>query len=83
MAQVTFTIPDDQVDRVKEAIIGLFPIPTVIDEETEETIPEFTPAEWLKEKIRRWIIQQVHRYEEVQAVKTAKESVIIDDDLAI
>ncbi len=82
MAKVEINIPDGQVNRVKNALIGLFPIPTVTNEETGEETPEFTENQWAKEKIRRWIVQQVHRYEERMSIQMAREGVLSDDDIA-
>jgi len=81
MAELILNIPNEQVDRVKNAIIGLYPIPTTINEETGESIPEFNENVWIKEKVRRWIIQQVRRWEELEAIKNAKKEISEDNEL--
>jgi len=74
MAIVTFTIPDDKIDRVKTALIGLYPIPT-----DEEGTPEFTENQWIKEKMMRWVKQQVSRWEEAEAKRML--STLSTDDI--
>jgi len=51
MADITFTIPDDKLQRVKDAIEYAYPIPKNQDGVT----PQFTQAAWAKECIRRLI----------------------------
>ena len=76
MAQITFTVSDSEVARVKNTMKWLFPIPQIKNPEfvsssqtpeIPEFIPEFTETQWIKESIRRWIVSQVKRYEELQA----------------
>lgn len=71
MAQINFTIPQDKVQRVIDAIKGLFPIP--LDENDN---PLFTEAEWSKECVRRWIVRQVARYETM----VAKEAAVVPEE---
>lgn len=61
--EITFRISDEKVQRVVDAMKGLYPIP--IDFETME--PLFTDNQWAREKIRRWIRDQVARYEQMAA----------------
>lgn len=75
--QIIFTIPDEKVTRVVDAICGLFPIPT----DTNGN-PLFTPAQWAKEKIRRFIIDIVFRYEQKKAKDEAGNLITRDDTLA-
>lgn len=79
MATISFTIPNEQIDRVRTALKGLYPIPTTTDEETGETTPDFTDAQWGKECIRRWVIKQVKRYEEIQAKQAV--DITVEDSL--
>jgi len=82
MATIQFTITDEKVQRVKNAIAGLYPIPLIEDPENPgKFIPEFTKGQWAKEGVRRWLIRQVQRWETVSAVETAKENVVYEDDL--
>jgi len=64
MANINFTIPDDKISRIVTAMKGLYPIP--VDEETGE--PQFTDNQWAKESVRRWIRDQVARYEQREAI---------------
>lgn len=82
MATITFTIPDNKIQRVVTAMKGLYPIPQIPDPENEgQTIPEFTDGQWAKESVRRWIRDQVARYEQ----RTAKDAISFkpEDDLLI
>ena len=80
MATITFTIPEDKLPRIVAALKGLYPIPTIEDPENEgETIPEFTDNEWAKESVRRWIRNQVARYE--QNVAKGAISFTPEDDI--
>ena len=67
---ITFTIPEAKIQRVIDAMKGLYEIPLVDDE------PEFTETQWAKEKVRRWIIEQVQRYENI----VAKNAVNVQTD---
>ena len=59
--ELKFIIPNEKVQRIVNAMKEIFPIP-----ETEV----WTDNEWAKECIRKWIINQVARYERTQAEKT-------------
>jgi len=72
MADITFTIPDNKIDRVKAAMAGLYPIPDA----DEDGTPDFTEAQWAKESVRRWIRDQVARWE----TKVAKDAVTVAPD---
>ena len=77
---ISFTIPEAKVQRVVDALKGLYSIPQIDDPENEgETIPEFTDNQWAKESVRRWIRDTVARYEQ----KTAKDAIAYspEDDL--
>ena len=75
--QITFIIPDEKVQRVVNAINGLFPdIP-----KDENGDPLFTENQWTKEKIRRYIVNLVFLYEQRKAKKIASELIIKDDGL--
>ena len=66
MAQITFTIADAKIDRIKNALAGLYPIPMTDD---IPPVPQFTKTQWAKECVRRWIIKQVARWEQAEAQK--------------
>jgi hypothetical protein len=71
MVQITFTIDDAKIDRVKNALVGFYPIPIIQDPENPMgQIPQFTENQWAKECVRRWIIKQVAQWEQLQAQKT-------------
>ena len=55
--QITITIPEAKVAIASEGFLYLYSIPT--DEETG--VPLFTPRQWFKEVIRRWLRDQVAR----------------------
>lgn len=69
---ITFTISDEKVQRVIDAVKGVFPIPT-----NSTGVPLYTPGAWAKERIRRMIINIVHTYE----TKIAVDQIIKDDTL--
>jgi len=65
--QITFNIPDDKVQKVIDAMKGLYPIPQVLIDPNNPmggTEPQFTDTQWAKEKTRRWIRDQVARWEQ-------------------
>ena len=74
MATITFTIPEEKVDRVLDAIAGKHPIP--INKETGE--PEFTKGQWAKEYIRRLIVRTVYAWEKDSAAGAVEK----DDSIA-
>lgn len=70
MAQITFTIDNEKIERVKDALAGLYPIPNIPDPANPfQGIPQFTKTQWAKECIRQWIVRQVARWEQSQAQK--------------
>ena len=74
--QIIFTIPDDKVARITDAMAGLYPIPT-----DDGGVPLFTEGQWAKEKLRRMIISLVYRYEIREAQIDAAAAVESDDGL--
>ena len=73
MAQIIFNIENGKIERIKAALKGLYPILKVNTGTEEEPImePEFTDSQWAKEVTRRWIRDQVARWEQ----KTAKDAI--------
>ena len=64
MATITMTIPDPSVQRVLDAIAGIYPIPQIPDPgDPLNTIDEFTKTQWAKEHLKRHIRKVVARYE--------------------
>lgn len=82
MASVTFTIPDEKVPRVREAMLGMYPIPFWVNPATEEYEPQFTENQWMKERVRQFIRDTVHQWEVRQAKIAAQGSVPVDDEIA-
>lgn len=69
---ITVTIPEAQVERVKTAVLALNPKPD-----------GYTDMQWMKEILRRFIRDDiVLKYERQQAYRTAGESVAADDSVA-
>ncbi len=88
--KITFTIPDAKVQRIIDTMKGLYPIPMIPDpnfvsdpthpEIEAPLVPQFTGNQWAKECVRRWIRDQVARWEQMQAkdkIKFAPEDDII------
>jgi len=78
MTQITFTINNEKVLRITNAMKGLYPIPTINTGTEEEPVweNEFTDNAWVKESIRRWVKKQVARYEQ----KIAQDEIIYQED---
>lgn len=76
-ADINFTIPDAKLQRVVNAMEGMFKIPDV----DEDGTPDFTPNQWAKEAVRRWIISIVQRWEASEAMKAAGAAVQADNTL--
>lgn len=76
MATISFTISTEHISKVAEALSKLYPIPQISDPEWEDPqdgstapmVPEFTQNQWARECIRRWVITQVARYTQQQAI---------------
>jgi len=78
MANITFTIPDAKLQRVMDAMKGLYPIPQVNNgtEANPDWQNEFSDNAWAKESVRRFIRGTVARYEQ----KVAKDAIAYDPD---
>ena len=79
--QITFTIPENKVQRVINAMKGLYPIPQINNgtEETPNWENEFTDGQWAKESVRRLVIREVKRYETKKAYEQV--AVELDDEI--
>lgn len=88
MATITFIIPDQKLQRVIDSIGGLYPVPQIPDPEwvnpgdgsKAPMVDQFTPAQWAKEFIRRFIINVDYRYR--LKVEREATSITSDDELA-
>ena len=82
MADIIFTIPDNQISRVVNALAWKFKIPKINTGTSLDPVweNEFTDAAWAKEATRRWIIKQVQLYEKM-VQRTQLPSIEKDDDL--
>lgn len=65
MVNITFTFPDDKVQRVIDAMKGLY--------QKEEG---YTDSEWAKESIRRLVVREVYNYE----MHKARQALNISED---
>jgi len=70
--ELTFYIANENVQRVVDAVNGLYPIPP-------ELVGELTPGQWTKEWIRCSIVRIVRRYEQRQAAQAA----VVDDGIVV
>ena len=91
MADINFTIPDAKLDRVKTGMLAIYPNnETILDsswtEPTEENptqpqIPRYTDNQWLKERVRRFVVDSVRRAEQIVAQNAAKETLLEADSI--
>lgn len=58
MVDVTITIPNDKLPRVRTGILTIHPIPV-----DEEGTPLYTEMQWIKLLIRKYLIELVHQGE--------------------
>ena len=77
MITIEFTIADEDISRITEAMVALYPIPMDSDMN-----PKFTPGQWVKERTRQFIIDTVYRAEQLDAKRQAGNAVVRDDGLA-
>lgn len=64
-------IPEGKVQKVVQAFNYNNPSPATWNEETGQMEPDFTPAGWVKEQIKRWIVQRVNQAEMQRAIDLA------------
>ena len=78
MVTITFTIPNDKLPNIVDAMKGLYPIPQINTGTKQEPVweNEFTDNAWAKECIRRWVIEQVAGYNQ----KTAQDAIAYEED---
>ena len=77
MAQIILNIPDGVLQRVMDAIAGMYNRPTQVDDGTETGTmipnPE-TKAQFSKRILREWLKARVVTWESMQAGKSAEVS---------
>ena len=73
MAEITFTIPAEKLQRLVDAIVGLHPIST-------DAIgnPEFTPNQWAKEYHRRLMVREEFAFE-----RQVAQGTVVEDDTIV
>ena len=76
-ATITLTIPDEKLERVTNAIKGIYPIP---DNDGDGEL-DYTPNQWAKEYVRQWVRDTVYRWEVIDAKRTAGDSIGVDDSI--
>jgi len=69
---ITFTIPEAKVPSFRAGFLKVHPVP--LDEETGE--PTMGEAAWFKERVRKWVVVQVH----IGNRQIAEEAVTPDPD---
>lgn len=73
MAQITFTIPDDQLARIRDAFAGIYNYQPKLADGT--TNPE-NKNEFMKRMIRVYAKEVVKTFEAQQAVETARTTAL-------
>ena len=90
MANITFTIPSENLQDITDTMKWLWKIPQIanpayVDIETtpeeEPMIDEFTDSQWAKEGLRRWIVVQVRRRKKSEASIAANAAVNVSDSI--
>lgn len=74
---INFTIPEAQIIRAEEATKWACPITQIADPQwinpqdgsKAPLVNEFTDNEWIQEALKKWIIDQVYRFEQQEAVE--------------
>ena len=73
--KITLTIPEAKVQRIVNAMKGLYPIPQSTDKD-DNTTNDFTDNAWAKEALRRLIVRDVQRWE----TKVAQDAAVVEPD---
>lgn len=71
--QIIFTVPDAKLQRIIDAFLAGY-IPE------EEAPQSYTPAQWAREYIRRYVVKRVYAHERRQAIEALE---ILEDDSLI
>jgi hypothetical protein len=72
MPQITFEIPPDKIGAAREGLLYLYP---------NESEGAMTDDEWIREVIRKWIVNRVHRGLKMKA--EAQASSQVDDGVVV
>lgn len=89
MATISFNIPDPALPRIRAGMLALYPNTEQMEDpdwvdpgdgSTAPIIPKYTDNQWLKEKVRRYIVHSVLRGEKMIAAQEAKDAVTSTDD---
>lgn len=79
--EIKFNIPEEYVERIIKAIKGMYPIPTTQEYPEAPAIPEFTDAQWAKERVRRFILNTVRNFEQKKVIDEAIAGISIPGDI--
>ena len=80
---ITFVIPADKVDEVREAIAAVRPIPMIPDPNADPNtlvkpkVPKYTEIEWIKILMKQSILDILKIYKRQEAVK----NITVDDNI--
>ena len=77
MAEITLTIPDNKLARVKAGMLRVYPN----DQTDENNEPLYTDNEWLKERVRQFVVDTVRRGESAIAQEAARAALEEADSL--
>ncbi len=83
MVDVTLSIPDGNVAEVIETIVWLQAIPQIPDPNwvnpedgtSAPLVDKYTGAQWAREFIRRWLIENIKNKRQSLAMQAAREAV--------
>jgi len=74
---LTFKIPSEKVNKALEGFLKLYPN----EELNKDKTPKYTNQQWVKEKIRRVIIRDIHRG--LQMIKNEQNIIQYDDTIIV
>lgn len=63
--KLTFNIPDNKLEKITEAVIARYPIP--LDNDRKQ---KFTPDEWVKEVVKKFILDIYNDNEREKAMSS-------------
>lgn len=73
--QIIFTIQEEKLQDVVDAMAYRYPIPTT------DGSPDFTEEQWAKEALRRIVVDVVHQYKRTVASQAAHAALSKDDGI--
>jgi len=74
--KINLIIPDQKVQKAKDGLLSLWPIPV-----DEEGVPTHTPQEWLDLLVKEWLRASVDRGLRKKAGMEAMDAVVRDNDV--